>query len=472
LRFHGIGQESFWYDESVTVYNVRGALGSVVPGVAARDVSPPLYFVVLWAWCRIAGTGEAAVRALSAIGSLVALVLAHRVAARLAGPRVALVTALLFALSPLSLRYAREARMYGLALPLAWGAIALFARWASAPRGRDLAALAALHLALLYTHVFGALVPVVELALLAAAGRSRQVALFALAHVPVALGFLPWVPVLARQAAERSGQFWIGVPDLSSVHYVLWGFSGGVPDVVPGTLAGTAGSVAVRLGYLLAAGAIAWPLLHDAGRRPEAATGPCGPARVAVAVCLAAVGLPLALVFAVSHLAVPLFVDRYFLVFAPFWWMLWALALEALPSRGIRALAVAGLVALTAPMTADQLGRPHKEQWREAIAFMDAQALPADCIVDTGGSMVLEVYGVGPRVPRLSTIVTAVPRTHLSPDELARRLDGVASIWVFFTPYAADPEAYRRRILRDFREVAHARFHRLAVGHYRRTKVP
>lgn len=83
------------------------------------DVHPPLYYGLLHAWMRLVGDSEYALRALSALLSVMVVPAMWQLGGRLGGWRAATVAALMVALAPAALTYGREARMYGPSIALA-----------------------------------------------------------------------------------------------------------------------------------------------------------------------------------------------------------------------------------------------------------------------------------------------------------------------------------------------------------------
>lgn len=89
-------------------------VGRVLRAVALSDTSPPLYYVLLGWWMRIAGTSDAALRFFSAACGLLAMPLLWSVGRVLGGVRLAWIACLLFAVAPPALYYSGEGRMYAL----------------------------------------------------------------------------------------------------------------------------------------------------------------------------------------------------------------------------------------------------------------------------------------------------------------------------------------------------------------------
>ena len=86
----------------------------VIRAVLLSDTSPPLYYLVLNVWSRVAGTSDAALRLFSTLWAMACLPLLWRIGSNLGNTRTAWAGCLLFALSPRALYYSTEGRMYSL----------------------------------------------------------------------------------------------------------------------------------------------------------------------------------------------------------------------------------------------------------------------------------------------------------------------------------------------------------------------
>jgi mannosyltransferase len=86
----------------------------VIRAVYLSDTNPPLYYLALNAWARLAGTGDSALRLLSVLWAIAAIPLLWLVGREIGGRRVALAAVFFFALSPAALHYSTEGRMYSM----------------------------------------------------------------------------------------------------------------------------------------------------------------------------------------------------------------------------------------------------------------------------------------------------------------------------------------------------------------------
>ena len=74
LRLPTVGEQSLWLDEVYTGRIVDGSLGHAWSTIQRTENTPPLFYLLDWLWSRAFGTGDAALRGLSALaGSLAVL---------------------------------------------------------------------------------------------------------------------------------------------------------------------------------------------------------------------------------------------------------------------------------------------------------------------------------------------------------------------------------------------------------------
>ncbi|MDA8343537.1 MAG: glycosyltransferase family 39 protein, partial [Actinomycetota bacterium] len=144
-------RSDLWLDEALTVDIARQPLHEL-PTYLRRDGAPPLYYALLHVWMGMFGTSDLAVRSLSGVVGVVTVPCAWLAGRRIGGTTAAWAAALLVATSPFAVRYDTETRMYALvALLTVLGFLAL-ARTLDRPRPGNLAAVAVVTAALLYSH--------------------------------------------------------------------------------------------------------------------------------------------------------------------------------------------------------------------------------------------------------------------------------------------------------------------------------
>lgn len=150
-----LAHHSLWFDEQASVFFSDQPYHRLWSDWILRETNPPLYYSMLKAW-RVLGSSDFILRALSVLGSVMAMLALALVARRLYGASAAIIAATFAAISGQHLYFAEQARAYifvYLCVVIAIGAITSFlASGASAKTQRvslgtfGLASVAAIHL--------------------------------------------------------------------------------------------------------------------------------------------------------------------------------------------------------------------------------------------------------------------------------------------------------------------------------------
>ena len=156
LRLWRIGNQSYWLDEVFTAGLVNEDVGGLFSGVAETESTPHLYYLLAWLWEKVAGDGEGALRALSALFGVATVPVAYLAARELFRPAAALTAAALVAVNPWFVWYSQEARAYALLTLVATGSLLFFLRALRTREPRDLALWALLSALAVLTHYFAA----------------------------------------------------------------------------------------------------------------------------------------------------------------------------------------------------------------------------------------------------------------------------------------------------------------------------
>lgn len=200
-------QESLWADEAWTAWAVRSPYIRDVIGRVQGDVHPPLYFLLLYGWVRLAGDSALALRLFSTLAGSIGLAATYAVGARLFDRRTGLIAMLILGSASFFVYYNREARMYTLLMALATLATYTYLRWRDRPGRWNTTIYALLLAALLYTH-YAALLVLVTHALHSLLGEKRdsrpRFNPYRLIPYGLAVGlFLPWAPIFLAQIRDN-----------------------------------------------------------------------------------------------------------------------------------------------------------------------------------------------------------------------------------------------------------------------------
>jgi mannosyltransferase len=241
LRLGTLNLQSFWYDEAFTpVHVLHASLGATLRAFVRTENTPPLWYVAIWGFARVFGTGEVALRLPSALAGIATVPVAWGIGWELAGRgvsgrRAAILTAALVACNPLFVWYSQEARAYAFFVLFAALALLCVLRADREPMPRRCALFALAGALALLSHYFAVFL-LIPMALWLLRPRSVRpgepraprlpavVAVAALALVGLAL-----VPLVLAQGGH--GTQWIGEWALAArleaiPQYYLTGYSG------------------------------------------------------------------------------------------------------------------------------------------------------------------------------------------------------------------------------------------------------
>lgn len=217
---------SIWFDESFSSYLMRFDWAGITH-YTALDVHPPFYYYCLKLWTNLFGNTPVTIRLLSAILGVIAIILACRLARRLFGWRVASLTAVLLAISPLFVRYGIEARMYMLVAVIGLLGIMTYLRAETSGKRRWYLFYGFIIALGMWTHYLMITVWLsvwvyryLKLRRQGLKGgkllRSFFSADWLISHTVAIIAFLPWIPHVLHQLQGMSSGYWIPAVTVST----------------------------------------------------------------------------------------------------------------------------------------------------------------------------------------------------------------------------------------------------------------
>lgn len=372
LRMVGLEDESLWLDEGTSVRTASLPGSEFWARIARPDTPPPLFHVLLHGWIALFGASEAAVRALPLLFGVFGVGLMYAVGATLFGPRTGLVAAMLLAVSPYQVQFAQEARMYTLMLVLVLGSYWSLIRLLRGQGGALPYVLCSA--ALLYTHVFGWFVLLAQVVTVGAlrwrghSGLSARRGLVLLSAVLVL--FLPWVPILVRQAAAVQEGFWVRPSSLATLSTAYMRYAGS----------------AWLLGVLALLGALGLLALWREGGTSKRE------GRQHALLLVLWLTVPVLVPLLLSKVLQPFFVSRYGMAAALAGMVLAARGLVSLPGKAVPLGALGIVLLLSGAQLRQDFQTAQKEQWREAAAFIAQEARPGDVVLVHWGVTYTDVF--------------------------------------------------------------------------------
>lgn len=196
LRLFGANQ-SFWLDEAISALTSQKAFPYQWSGITG-DFQPPLYYIVLHLYMKIGFTNELVLRIPSIIFGILAVWSIYRFTNQLFGKNIAIVAALLLATSQFHIYYSQELRMYSLLAFISIEAMSAFfnRKWTVLTIWNILG----LYSSYMYFLMF---IPQVLWSFTRVTNKSLRP--FGVSIFLSLLSFVPWIPAFRKQLETAAG---------------------------------------------------------------------------------------------------------------------------------------------------------------------------------------------------------------------------------------------------------------------------
>ncbi len=410
VRFYRIDAQSLWYDEGISAFQLTRSFGDILYA-ASQDTHPPLYYWTLKAWSLVFGSSELSLRGLSAVWGVAAVGLTYLTGRGLFGTVAATIAAVLVAVSPLSVYYSQEVRMYSQVTALGLLAAYCYVR-------RSYWAYAAAAILTLYSQYLGiAMLAALNFHALITMRKRSEWLQWLSANAVAALAFLPWLPTFIAQQSHAL-----------NTHPRTAG------ELLFGTLNAYGGGFAS--GELLLWTGVALVALAAFGVA-------LGPNRANSVLALLLWLLPLGLVLALG-IRSGLFEVRYLVLGIPGLMLLAAVGIVALTRQPVLASVAAAALVIPAGMALQQQyfdPRLARDDYRGLVQAISAEARPGDAVILSAPNQteIFSYYYKGP----LPEIGLPAQRP-IDPADTVARLEGIRQeydrVWlVSWAMNEADP---------------------------------
>jgi mannosyltransferase len=363
-RLPTIGDRSLWGDEAYTIAIAQRGVGGMF-SLFTRESNGLLYYALVYPVSHL-DPPVGVLRAPSVAFGLLAILAIHWTGALLLNRRTGLIAAALFAVSPLAVHYAQEARFYSLVTLLAVLSFGCLAR--AARDGRWWwAAYIATTAALSYSSALGTLLMLLPQAIFVTGlRRPGLVRAWALAMAGVGVLLIPLAVLSTLVLRTRDPLYFVAKPAPGEIVQMLGTMFGGKP-ILAVTVVLAAGLVVRRL---------------RGGWRPPARDVLAHPVTVVAAWAV----LPVLVTFALSWLAHPLFIARYMICAVPGACLLIAALIDRAPRR-VGAGALIAVLALSVAQIVRE-ARGEREDMRSAIRALAGERRAGEPVVfDTASGL-------------------------------------------------------------------------------------
>lgn len=336
LRLWGLFSYDLWFDELGThLFSYQSihqmaelshvAWFSLFKARLLNDPHSSLYYQLVYYFSQLCGDGKI-LRVLSVVFSLGALGVFYRVARFFFNERVSLIALTIMALNPFHIWYAQEARVYAMAGFLS---LTMFYTFLAALRDNRwwqwLAFSVSGALAVMATYFSAFILVLLPVYIKLGPYRGRMKP-WLIAMAVMAGLCLPYVSLAMAQLDFVQDDFWLPKPSAVTALFTALVFSLGYNAAI----------------VQYAAGLVVFGLLFGWGVYRLLETD-----RTKALFLTLLFLLPPALVFIISHYYTPVYIQRQLLIFSPFFYLLVAQGIEALPEERDRRVALAAVVLLS-----------------------------------------------------------------------------------------------------------------------------
>ncbi len=219
LTLWTITRFSIWFDEAFSAYLIHFSFLDIAR-FTATDVHPPLFYWLLKIWSMLFGTSEIALRSMSTLFGGIAILFGYLLAKKLFSSKVARISLIFMALSPMLIRYSQEVRMYALVPAIALAATYVLTFAITSKKRLPWVIYGLLICLGMWAHYFSAIIWISHW--IWRADIVRRVAKkgefikeffskeWIMAHVIAIVAYIPWLYFFVRQVMWlQSTNFWI-----------------------------------------------------------------------------------------------------------------------------------------------------------------------------------------------------------------------------------------------------------------------
>ncbi|MBE5918595.1 MAG: glycosyltransferase family 39 protein [Pseudobutyrivibrio ruminis] len=210
VNFIRIFDEALWLDEAFTGNIIRLNIPGLLEATA-KDVHPPLYYIITKAFCAIVGEKGWSLHFVSIVPLAVILVFSLTVIWNKFGAEAALIVMTFTSISDAALRFNVEIRMYSWAAMLVFFSYYYFYNILVENRVRDWVLFSVFSLAAAYTHYYALIAVAFFYAFLFFRNivQRKDIKRILTTIVVAVVVYLPWLIVLVKSLTARINNYWI-----------------------------------------------------------------------------------------------------------------------------------------------------------------------------------------------------------------------------------------------------------------------
>src|SRR3989344_2234251 len=212
LRIYGLGDESFWVDESSTAYGVKQTYSYIIHNINSyATLTPeyfkagggevPLYYILIRFWAGINGLSEFSLRLFSAIFGILSLCVIFKIGKMIFNDKVGLLSAFIMSINHQHIFYSQEARNYSFLVFLTLLSFYFFIKALNNNKNLSWILYSLCAVAMIYTHYLSFLILMSQYIFVLIFHKSYRLQFrkALISAFGVFIAYLAWTPVLIKQ---------------------------------------------------------------------------------------------------------------------------------------------------------------------------------------------------------------------------------------------------------------------------------
>lgn len=379
LRIFWLDAESLWLDEGASVKFANLRIDEIIKSTKA-DAHPPLYYIILHLWIKIFGDSEASVRFPSVIFGVITVIILYKLCVKFWDNEVALLSSFLTGISVFQVFYSQEARMYALLCLLSVLSFFYFLLILKDESISHYIAYSIVTILLLYTHLYSFFIILAQLIFVVFYEKKKLQGFIFTLFVSF-LFFTPRFLIVLNQANAilLSGKFWLPKPGFVDLAKTLIQFAGAtypMPRDENGNVILTKfiieySSPAILLLIMLALitfSAFSFNKIAEEKRKTY------------IVFWLWFI-IPILTPFLLSQFLTPFYFTRYVIASSVPFYCLVAIGFQSYDNFRVKKYIFSAVLFLLAVNLVWYYSKTNKEEWREAVKFIEERAGKRDLII-------------------------------------------------------------------------------------------
>jgi len=383
IRINNLGKNSLWIDEGCSVSGSCLELPQVIKA-SSLEHSPPLYYLILHYWMILFGNSEFSVRFVSVIFGFLSIFMMYKIGLLLFNRNTGLISSLILALSTFHIQCSQEARTYSLTVLLTICSFYYFVKLLKKMTYKVSSVYVFFTTLLIYTHYYGFFIMIAQniyfstLCLFSKRFKNDNFLRWSLLQGTLVILYLPWIGAFLIRLLDvsRGRGFWINKPSLGTVIDSFYAFSGSRLFLLffltfalfsIQTYKKIRGKINCK-DFFCSLESYCWDVsLIDVNK---------------TYLLLLWLLVPIMLPFIVSRFFTSIYLTRYTVIASVAFYLLVARGIDNITNNAkAKLVIIILLICFSFVHIKKYYSNMEKQQWREIVSYIDANAKPKDLIL-------------------------------------------------------------------------------------------